>query len=105
MASVAYDQAQVVVLGEENTSLYMGYGRSFDIDRGEVAASARISRVGGRPARVVGEVGPQASSGKVDPGVVVNSQLCRPMNRSILTATARWHSSREHRRTEPHCRC
>lgn len=33
MASVAYDQAQVVVLGEENTSLYMGDSLSFDVDR------------------------------------------------------------------------
>ena len=72
MASVTNDQAEVVVLGEENTSLDMSDGLSLDVQGKEVATSARISRVGGRPAGVVGEVCPKASSRKIDPGVVVS---------------------------------
>lgn len=58
MASVADDQAQVVVLGKEDTSLDMGDGLSLDVEGREVAAGARISRVGGRPAGVVGGICP-----------------------------------------------
>lgn len=75
MTSVADDQAKVVVLGEENTSLDVGNGLSLDVEGREVATRARISRVGGRTASVVGEVCPEASSWEIDPNVDVSS-LC-----------------------------
>lgn len=73
MASVADDQAKVVVLGEENTSLDMSDGLGLDVEGREVATSARISRVGGRTASVVGEVCPQTGSRKIDPDVDVST--------------------------------
>lgn len=51
----------------------MGNGLGLDVEGWEVATSARIGRVGGRTASVVGEVCPETSSRKLDSNVVVSS--------------------------------
>lgn len=70
MARVPDNEAEVVLLGKLDTLLDMRRGLGHDGQHGVVTQCTCVGWVGCGPAGVVGEVGPQASSRKLDSVVV-----------------------------------